>query len=280
MDVPAPARPDDTSRAPFVGFLDSGIGGLTVWREAVRLLPSLSTRYLADNLHCPYGPRPVAEVCAIVLAAADTLLAAGCTALVLACNTATAAAVAPLRRLHPDIPIIGMEPAIKPAASRTRSGVVGVLATNGTLHGNLFRDTSARYANDVRLVVRDAGDLVPFVERGDTDSAALRAALERHVAPMLQAGADTIVLGCTHFPFLARPLRELAGNTVELVDPAPAVARQLARRIGPVSDSAPPRRDFVATGAPIDFDACLRRLSREAPTDAAFPPSPVAERPS
>ena len=259
--LPDPARPSEEARAPFVGFLDSGIGGLTVWREAVRLLPSLSTHYLADNLHCPYGSRSAEDVRAIVVNAVDGLLAQGCTAIVLACNTATAAAVTTLRRLHPNIPVVGMEPAVKPAAGHTRSGVVGVLATSGTLHGHLFRDTSARYAGDVRLVVRDAGDLVPFVERGDLGSDALRTALRRHVDPMLEAGADCIVLGCTHFPFLAGVLRDMVGDAVELIDPAPAVARQLARRIGPVDSGAAPRHTFAATGAPVDFEACLRRLS-------------------
>lgn len=263
--MPAPLHeiPSGDTRATLVGFLDSGIGGLTVWREAVRLLPSLSTHYLADNFHCPYGSRPAADVRDIVVEAVDGLLAAGCTAVVLACNTATAAAVATVRRLHPDIPVIGMEPAVKPAAAETRTGVVGVLATGGTLNGRLFHDTSARFAGNVRLVVEDAGDLVPFIERGDTGSGELLVALERHLKPMLDAGADRIVLGCTHFPFLASAIRAMAGPSVVLVDPAPAVARQLARRIGPVPSGSPvvaPRRTFASTGAPIDFAASLRLL--------------------
>ena len=254
---------------PVVGFLDSGVGGLTVWRESVRLLPGLSTVYLADNAHCPYGPRPPAELQRIVEDAVDRLLAAGCGAVVLACNTATAAAVDSLRERHPDLPIIGMEPAVKPAAGLSRSGVVGVLATNATLHGRLFLDTSARYASGVRLIERNAGDLVPFVERGDVDGEDVRATLRRHLEPMLAAGADHIVLGCTHFPFLARAIRDIAGPSVAIVDPAPAVARQLARRLGvgetpdAASDSEssePPRHRFLSTGAPVDFGRFLALL--------------------
>ena len=260
-EVPDIERASGSPRAPFVGFLDSGIGGLTVWREAVRLLPSLSTHYLADNLHCPYGSRPAAELRRIVVDAVDGLLGTGCTAIVLACNTATAAAVATVRRLHPAIPVVGMEPAVKPAAAQTRTGVVGVLATGGTLRGRLFHDTSERYAGNVRLAVQDAGDLVPFIERGDTDSDDLRTALGRHLTPILDAGADCVVLGCTHFPFLIPTIREMAGPSVTLVDPAPAVARQLARRIGPLaSGGAPARRTFATTGSPVDFAAFLRRL--------------------
>ena len=252
--------PSGDVRTPFVGFLDSGIGGLTVWREAIRLMPALSTHYLADNLHCPYGSRTAADVRRIVVDAVEGLLDIGCTAIVLACNTATAAAVATIRRLHPDIPVVGMEPAVKPAAAESRTGVVGVLATGGTLRGRLFHDTSERYAGNVRLVVEDAGDLVPFIERGDTGSDELRAVLGHHLKPILDAGADRIVLGCTHFPFVASAIRDMAGSAVTLVDPAPAVARQLERRIGPVAPGAPTRRTFAATGAPIDFAACLRRL--------------------
>ena len=260
MPVPVSETPSGDRRTPLVGFLDSGIGGLTVWREAVRLLPSLSTHYLADNLHCPYGSRPADEVRGLVVDAVDGLLSLGCTAIVLACNTATAAAVATLRRIHPDIPVVGMEPAVKPAAAETRTGVVGVLATGGTLRGRLFHDTSERYAGNVRLVIEDAGDLVPFIERGDTGSDELRVVLGRHLRPILDAGADHIVLGCTHFPFLVSTIRDMAGPSVVLVDPAPAVARQLARRIGSVASGAPARRTFAFTGSPIDFAVCLRRL--------------------
>ena len=251
---------------PVVGFLDSGVGGLTVWRESVRLLSGLPTVYLADNAHCPYGPRPADEVRRLVESAVARLLDAGCAAIVLACNTATAAAVDALRANLPRIPIIGMEPAVKPAAEHSRSGVVGILATDGTLHGRLFQNTSARYASGVRLIRRNAGDLVAFVERGEVEGPAVQAALRRHLEPMLETGADHIVLGCTHFPFLARAIRELAGPAVSIVDPAPAVARQLARRLeetfGPLDATAPtaPSRVFQSTGEKVDFTRFLAIL--------------------
>ena len=256
---------------PVVGFLDSGVGGLTVWRESVRLLPGLPTLYLADNAHCPYGPRPADEVRRLVESAVDGLLGAGCAAIVLACNTATAAAVDALRERLPRVPIIGMEPAVKPAAEHSKSGVVGILATDGTLHGRLFRDTSARYASGVRLIRRNAGDLVGFVERGEVEGPEVRTALRRHLDPMLEAGADHIVLGCTHFPFLARLIRELAGPSVAVVDPAPAVARQLARRLeetfGPQDGEMQtiPERRFQSTGECVDFARFLAILDDARP---------------
>lgn len=219
------------SVGPLVGFLDSGVGGLSIWWEAVCVLPSIRTLYLADRAHCPYGIRPPEEVRALVQAGVQTLLQAGCCAIVLACNTATAAAIETLRTTYPDTPFVGMEPAIKPAALQSKTGAVGVLATSGTCHGKLFQHTSQRYAcgRGIRTICRTADDLVPYVERGELDSPALREALQRHLAPMREADVDHIVLGCTHFPFLAPVLRELVGPTVTLDDPAHAVAQQLAR---------------------------------------------------
>lgn len=222
-------QPEAPSAGPLVGFLDSGLGGLSVWWEAVRILPGIRTLYFADRAHCPYGPRPPEEVRKLVEEGVHRLQDAGCAAVVLACNTATAAAVDSLRTAQPDYPFIGMEPAVKPAALHSKTGVVGVLATSGTFHGRLFQGTSARYAQHTRLVARAADNLVPFVERGELDSPALRTALAAHLAPMLDAGVDHIVLGCTHFPFLGPVLQEMAGPSVLLVNPATAVARQLAR---------------------------------------------------
>ena len=222
----------DSSSVPRIGFLDSGVGGLSVWWEAAHRLPHLQTVYLADRLHCPYGPRPPDEVRSLVADAVRTLRERGCTAIVLACNTATAAAVDFLRHADPEFPYIGMEPAVKPAALRSSTGAVGILATAGTYQGRLFRGTAERYAHNVRLVTRDAGDLVPFVERGELDTPALRAAIECHLAPMREANVDAIVLGCTHFPCLKATIQAVAGNGVPLIDPAPAVVRQLARVLG------------------------------------------------
>lgn len=212
-----------------MGFLDSGVGGLSIWWEAVSVLPSIRTLYWADQAHCPYGTRTTEELQCLVLSGVETLQAAGCSVIVLACNTATAAAVSFLRARFPTFPFVGMEPAVKPAALQSQTKAIGILATSATCHGHLFLNTSARYARDIRLIIQAADDLVLFVERGELDSPALRAALSAHLEPMLKAGVDHIVLGCTHFPFLAPTLQALVGPAITLVDPAPAVARQLAR---------------------------------------------------
>ncbi len=250
-------QPEDPSAGPAVGFLDSGIGGLSVWWEVLRILPGLRTVYFADRAHCPYGPRPQKEVQALVEDGVHRLLDAGCSAIVLACNTATAAAVDALRAALPSIPFVGMEPAVKPAALRSKTGAIGILATSGTFRGRHFLGTSARYAKGLRLVARAADDLVPFVERGELDSPALRDALAAHLAPMREAGADHIVLGCTHFPFLAPVIAELAGPSITLVNPAPAVARQLAR----VLDLPPAVPDPVPLPPPQEL---LSRFSPDA----------------
>ena len=250
-EVPDIERASGSPRAPFVGFLDSGIGGLTVWREAVRLLPSLSTHYLADNLHCPYGSRPAAELRRIVVDAVDGLLGTGCTAIVLACNTATAAAVATVRRLHPAIPVVGMEPAVKPAALRSRTGVVGVLATEGTFQGRLYRETCARFAKKTTVLMCVADDFVALVERGETSGARAEAAVRRRIEPLLAAGADHLVLGCTHFPHLRPLIEKVAAGKAEVIDPSDAVVRQARRLLADrqllAPEDAVPTHNFIRT---------------------------------
>ena len=212
-----------------VGVLDSGVGGLSVLRAIRAAQPGADLIYYADQAHLPYGPRPSAEIRELTEAGVEWLLAQGCEAVVLACNTASAAALHSLRCAHPTIPFVGMEPAIKPAAAATRSGVIGVLATPGTLRGELFRQTRERHAAHVRVIEQPCAGWVEQVESGELGSAAARALVERDVAPLLAEGADALVLGCTHFPFLAPIIAELAGSGVRLIDPAPAVAAQLNR---------------------------------------------------
>ncbi len=211
-----------------IGFFDSGVGGLSVWQATVERLPDEATVVLADNAHCPYGPRPAAEVAALSFAAVERLLECGCKVVVVACNTATAAAIDALRARYA-LPFVGMEPAVKPAALASRSGVVGILATEGTFRGRLFRETAARHAQGARLVVRVAHGLVGWVESGRADTPEARRALEEAVLPMLAAGADQIVLGCTHFAFLRQALADIAGPDVRVLDPSEAVARQVER---------------------------------------------------
>jgi glutamate racemase len=216
------------SQAP-VGIFDSGVGGLSVLREIRQLLPHESLLYVADSGHVPYGeksPEYIRERCVLIT---EHLLAQGAKALVLACNTATAAAAAELRERYPDLPIVGMEPAVKPAAAATRSGVVGVLATTGTLKSARFAALLDRFANDVRVVTQPCPGLVECIEAGELQAPATRELLQGYVAPLLAEGCDTLILGCTHYPFLRPLLHSLVPESVSLVDTGAAVARQLQR---------------------------------------------------
>ncbi len=210
-----------------VGVFDSGVGGLSVLREIRRRLPHESLLYLADSAHVPYGeksPEYIRERCRIIAA---FFVEQGAKALVLACNTATAAGVTELRELYPDLPIIGMEPAVKPAAAATRSGVVGVLATTGTLKSARFAALLDRFAGDVRVITQPCPGLVERIEAGDLASANTRAMLEGWVGPLLAQGCDTLILGCTHYPFIRPLLAQLLPGDVRLIDTGAAVARHL-----------------------------------------------------
>jgi glutamate racemase len=210
-----------------VGVFDSGVGGLSVLGEIHRLLPNESMLYVADCGHIPYGEKTaefIRERCVVM---AEFFRAQGAKALVLACNTATVAGVADLRERYPDWPIVGMEPAVKPAAAATRSGVVGVLATTGTLQSAKFAALLDRFAADVRVVTQPCPGLVELIETGDLTSPAIRRLLQQYVQPLLAAGCDTIILGCTHYPFLKPLLREMVPVSITLIDTGGAVARQL-----------------------------------------------------
>ena len=216
------------SEAP-IGVFDSGVGGLSVLREIHGLLPDESLLYIADCGHIPYGeksPEFIRQRCAVM---ADFFRRQGAKALVLACNTATVAGVAQLRECYPDWPIVGMEPAVKPAAAATRSGVVGVLATTGTLQSAKFAALLDRFANDIRVITQPCPGLVELIETGDLHSDALRTLLRSFVEPLVAAGCDTIILGCTHYPFLKPLLSQILPPSIILIDTGAAVARQLKR---------------------------------------------------
>jgi len=211
-----------------VGVFDSGVGGLSVLREIRQRLPHESLLYLADSAHVPYGeksPEYIRERCRIIAA---FFVEQGAKALVLACNTATAAGVTELRELYPDLPIIGMEPAVKPAAAATRSGVVGVLATTGTLKSARFAALLDRFAGDVRVITQPCPGLVERIEAGDLNSVELRVMLQGWVKPLLAQGCDTLILGCTHYPFIRPLLSRLVPRDIRLIDTGAAVARHLA----------------------------------------------------
>jgi glutamate racemase len=237
-----------------VGFFDSGLGGLCVLAAFKRLCPAESTVYLADSAHCPYGNRPVEEIAAFSEANTAYLLARRCKAIVVACNTATAAAIDGLRARHPSVPFIGLEPAVKPAALRSRTGVVGVLATAGTFQGRLYRETSARFAHGVTVVPMVADEFVGLVERGETEGPRAEAVVREKVEPLLAAGADRIVLGCTHFPHLRALIERAAAGRAEVIDPSDAVARQIRRVLrarGLAAEAAArPVHSFIRTAPP------------------------------
>ncbi|MBQ5935671.1 MAG: glutamate racemase [Bacteroidales bacterium] len=219
----------------MIGVYDSGVGGLSVWRELVKLMPDEDYVYFSDAAYCPYGPKDPAFIVERASAVTDFFLEKGCELIVVACNTATAAAISHLRA-HYAIPFVGMEPAIKPAILRSRSGVVGVLATAGTFKGKLYLSTLARFAGDVKVIERVGEGLVETVEKGILDGPEVEALVRRCIDPMLEAGADHIVLGCTHYPFLQPVIERLAGDSVTVVNPAPAVARQAKRLLGKIKD--------------------------------------------
>lgn len=210
----------------MIGIFDSGVGGLSVFREIVRILPEEKYIYWSDNAHCPYGEKSRDYIIDRARAVTSFLIEQGADIIVVACNTATAAAISTLREEFP-VPFIGMEPAVKPAAQATRSGVVGVLATAGTLKATKYIDTRAKWAHDVKIVEHIGQGFVELVEKGSTSGPEAESIVEKSVRPLVEAGADTIVLGCTHYPFLADTIRKVAGTPVTLIDPAPAVAKHL-----------------------------------------------------
>jgi glutamate racemase len=247
-----------------IAFFDSGVGGISVWRAVRQRLPGCPTLYVADNAHLPYGPRPAAQIRRYSAAITRFLLAQGAGLVVVACNTASAAALQWLRGRF-DVPFVGMEPAVKPAAEATRTGHVGVLATRGTVDGELFRNTSARYANGVAVHVQVGDGLVECVETGQADSAETEQVLRRYIDPMLQAGVDRIVLGCTHYAFLLPMLERILPATVTVVDAAEAVARQVEWRVVEMPQAAtstamevPVDHRFFTTGTPAVMAALLR----------------------
>ena len=215
----------------MIGIFDSGVGGLSVFREIRKVLPEQSYIYYSDNAHCPYGEKSREYITDRTREITRFLLGKGCEIIVVACNTATAAAIKTLREEFP-VKFIGMEPAIKPAAHATRSGVVGVLATADTLKASKYLDTREKWAQNVQIVEHIGQGFVELVESGNTDGQSAESTVRESLMPLLEAGADTIVLGCTHYPFLSETISKVASSLVPerpitIIDPAPAVAKHL-----------------------------------------------------
>jgi len=243
-----------------------------VWYEVVRQLPHEQTLYVADQAHVPYGSRSLDEVRQFAEGMTRFLLAQGARAIVIASNTTSAAALYYLRDLFPDVPFVGMEPAIKPAIERTRTGAVGVLATPATFQGELFANLVKRFTNEVWVLSQACPGLVDAVEAGALDTPETTALLERYLTPMIDAEVDQLALGCTHYPFLRPIIERLMGPGVQVIDPAPSVARQVAHVLtqqGPESflpaEAAPrvnteSRHLFFTSGDAATFAKMLKRL--------------------
>ncbi len=255
-------RPSDP-----IGVFDSGVGGLSVLREIRRELPHEHIIYFGDQANVPYGSKSLLEVRQLSENVTRHLLERDAKLIVVACNTASAAALHYLRETFPGTPFVGMEPAVKPAAEHTRTGKVGVLATPATFQGELYASVVERFAQGVTLYQDALPGLVAEVEAGRLKGKKTRRILENALKPMLAEGIDTVVLGCTHYPFVIPLIQQIVGPDVQVIDPAPAIARQVRRvleREGMLqSGDAAGRVEFETSGDPVKFMKMVRRLGRE-----------------
>ncbi len=222
---------DDTKNLP-IGFMDSGLGGLSVLREAVKLMPYEDFIYYGDSLHAPYGTKPQEVIRELTMNVVNKLFDMGIKALAVACNTATSAAVRQLRIKYPDFPIVGIEPAVKPAAVNNHGGKILVMATPMTVKQEKFHKLLDKYKDMAEIIPIKCDGLMEFVEQGILDGDELKHYFEEHLQPYLSDDTETIVLGCTHYPFLKKPLREFLGNrSIELIDGSFGTSRELKRQL-------------------------------------------------
>lgn len=212
-----------------IGIFDSGVGGISVLRAIREQMPEESVIYFGDQGHIPYGPRPMQQIRDFSEAITRFLLEQDAKAIVVACNTASAAALKYLRQKFPNVQFVGMEPAVKPAAEHTHTGKVGVLATPATFQGALYASVVERFANGVELFQNTCNGLVQQIEQGNLSGEETRQILEEALFPMLEKNIDTVVLGCTHYPFVIPLIQQVVGENIRVIDPAPAVAKQTAR---------------------------------------------------
>ncbi|WP_295456112.1 glutamate racemase [uncultured Thiodictyon sp.] len=266
-----------------IGVFDSGVGGLTVLKEIRRELPAEDLLYVADSGHAPYGDKSPALIEARAVVLTEFLIGQGAKAVVVACNTATGAAARLLRSRYP-VPIIAMEPAVKPAVELSRSGVIGVLATRATLASHSFSVLLARVSAEARtqILLQPCPGLVERIEAGDLDGDYTRALLAHYLRPVLERGADSIVLGCTHYPYLRSLIGELAGPGVAVLDSGVAVARQVRRRLETSGLLAPAGRcgteRFWTSAHPAAGWGLVSRLWEAPVTLAPLPDDPAEGR--
>ena len=248
----------------LVGIFDSGIGGLSVLYEIHDMLPFQPLFYVADQIHVPYGKRQMSEIRDFSFAITDFLAEMGAQVIVVACNTASAAALKDLRMEYPQLKFVGMEPAVKPATQKTHTGIVGVLATPATFQGKLYHTLVEKFASNVKILTHTCPGLVELIESGEITSQGTKLILQRALLPMIEKGADTIVLGCTHFPFVIPMIKQIVGPKVTVIDPSPAIAKRvsfllneldLIKRYPHESEVA-----FSTTGKPESFKRVIYSL--------------------
>lgn len=208
-----------------IGIFDSGVGGLSIWKEITQLLPFENTIYLADSKNAPYGEKSQEEILQLCIKNTDILLKKGCKIIVVACNTATTNAIKTLRERY-NLPFIGIEPAIKPAAFKTKTNTIGILATKGTLSSKLFAETSEKHKHGITVIETIGTGLVPLIEANNLNSEEMQCLLEKYINPMLDQKIDCLVLGCTHYPFLIPQIKKITGKDIEIIDSGLAVAKQ------------------------------------------------------
>ncbi len=218
-----------SNQTPPIGIFDSGVGGLSVLRAIRSQMPEESVIYFGDQGHIPYGPRPMEQIRNFSVAITKFLLEQNAKIIVVACNTASAASLKHLRETFSDVPFVGMEPAVKPAAEHTQTGKVGVLATPATFQGALYASVVERFANGVELLQNTCPGLVQQIEKGNLDGEETHQILNGALLPMLEKNIDTVVLGCTHYPFVIPLIQQIVGENVRVIDPAPSVAKQVQR---------------------------------------------------
>jgi glutamate racemase len=246
-----------------IGVFDSGVGGLSILDEALQQLPHHNYIYFADSANAPYGDKPPQWIAERSLQICHYLMEQDCSAIVVACNTATAEAIATIRSTL-DIPIIGVEPGIKPAAMQSQNGIVGVLATEATLNSDKFNALLATLPEHCQFIKQAGAGLVPLIEAGLIETPEMQALLRSHLKPILDQGADTLVLGCTHYPFLKKMIRAVVGDSMTLIDTSDAVVRQLLRQIHQqgliVSSKHSPKLSLLSTANADTLEAMAERL--------------------
>jgi glutamate racemase len=238
---------DEIGRYKPIAVFDSGVGGLTVAQHIRALLPQADLLYFADCDWAPYGSRPPEQIIHRVMAIAQWLIAQQSRTLVVACNTATTLAIGNLRAHFPELPIVGVEPGVQPAIKASCSGIVGILATNATLQSAWFNALLARQSKTVKFICQAGHGLVELIEQGHADSVKIDALLSQYLLPMCEAGADTLVLGSTHFPLLTPAIRRCVGQRLTLIDTGLAVARRVAALAGPGDTQATGRCKVITT---------------------------------